>query len=71
MGQFSWRTADTNKALLDEGVKPQKHCTTKAFLETHIFFHFSLDISLLIIYIINRNTKQRSPSWQSQHFLIF
>ena len=25
MGQFSWRTADTNKALLDEGVKPQKH----------------------------------------------
>lgn len=32
MGQFSWRTADTNKALLDEGVKPQKHCTTKAFL---------------------------------------
>ena len=23
MWQFSWRTADTNKALLDEGVKPQ------------------------------------------------
>lgn len=34
MGQFSWRTADTNKALLDEGVSPrgQKNCTTKAFL---------------------------------------
>lgn len=32
MGQFSWRTADTNKALLDEGIKPQKNCTTKAFL---------------------------------------
>lgn len=32
MGQFSWRTADTNKALLDEGVKPQKHCTTKVYL---------------------------------------
>ena len=38
MGQFSWRTADTNKALLDEGVKPQKPCTTKAFLETHKYF---------------------------------
>lgn len=35
MGQFSWRTADTNKALLDEGIRPQKNCTTKAFLETH------------------------------------
>lgn len=32
MGQFSWRTADTNKALLDEGIRPQKNCTTKAFL---------------------------------------
>ena len=40
MGQFSWRTADTNKALLDEGVKPQNHCTTKAFLETHKYFFF-------------------------------
>ena len=45
MGQFSWRTADTNKALLDEGVKPQKHCTTKAFLlipkELYFFSFFS------------------------------
>lgn len=34
MGQFSWRTADTNKALLDKGISPRgKHnCTTKAFL---------------------------------------
>lgn len=32
MGQFSWRTADTNKALLDEGIRPQRNCTTKAFL---------------------------------------
>lgn len=32
MGQFSWRCADTKNALLDRGIEPQKHCTTKAYL---------------------------------------
>ena len=32
MGQFSWRCADTKNALLDRGIKPQKNCTTKAYL---------------------------------------
>ena len=32
MGQFSWKCSDTNNALLDEGIEPQRNCTTKAYL---------------------------------------
>lgn len=32
MGQFSWKCSDTGNALLDRGIKPQKNCTTKAYL---------------------------------------
>lgn len=34
MGQFSWKTADTNKALLINGYSPVEkyNCTTKAYL---------------------------------------
>ena len=32
MGQFSWKCSDTGNALLDRGIRPQKHCTTKAYL---------------------------------------
>ena len=32
MGQFSWRCADTKHTLLDMGIRPQKNCTTKAYL---------------------------------------
>lgn len=32
MGQFSWKCSDTGNALLDDGIKPQRNCTTKAYL---------------------------------------
>lgn len=32
MGQFSWKCSDTGNALLKMGIRPQKNCTTKAYL---------------------------------------